>query len=426
MHSLRIREVFIMNPFQATTILIPKVESFHKWSVIACDQFTSQPEYWERVRENVKNEYSAFHLIFPEAYLSDSNENAESINLINRKMDQYIREDIWNAYENSYVYVERTLQSGQVRKGLVGVIDLEQYSYEKDAETPIRATEKTIVERIPPRKMIRQDALVELPHILLLCDDDDNLLIEPLEHFRDQLPLLYDFELMENGGRVAGWLIQGAMAKIVDDQFDRYVHRCTEKYKDLNKAPVMFAVGDGNHSLATAKACYEEWKENHPKSEWEDHPSRYALVELENLYDDVQQFEPIHRLITNLDVNHMMDKMKEEGIIAKEGYPIQWFSHNSQGILYLNQEKGHLPVAILENFWKEYFKNNEGVIDYIHGDQVLEELSRQENTIGFLMPVIEKNQLFSGIMKGGVYPRKTFSIGHAQDKRYYLEARKIK
>lgn len=415
-----------MNIFQSTTILIPNVESFEHWSVIACDQFTSQPEYWKQVRKSVGDAYSSLHLVFPEAELGSEDENAEKIKKINATMHHYLQQNIWKEYENAYIYVERTLQNGQIRKGLVGVINLEQYSYEKDAQTPIRATEKTIVERIPPRKKIRQDAPVELPHILLLCDDDEKMLIESLVKQKNDLPLLYDFELMEGGGHVAGWLLQGEVAKKIDAQLEAYAVKCTEKYKDLGKEPVMFAVGDGNHSLATAKACYEEWKANHTQEEWENHPSRYAMVELENLYDDVQQFEPIHRLITNINVGHMFQKMEEEGICAKDGYPLPWFSDQNQGILYLNKEKGHLPVAILEAFLKEYLKAYPGDIDYIHGDEALQELAKKPDTIGFLMPSIEKEQLFSGIIKGGVFPRKTFSIGHAQDKRYYLEARKIK
>lgn len=412
--------------FQPTTILIPKLDSFAKWSVIACDQYTSQPEYWERVREHVGDTYSSLHLVFPEAELGSESANEERIKKINKKMYEYLENHVWEEYENSYIYVERILQNGKIRKGLIGVIDLEQYSYDKDSQTPIRATEKTIIERIPPRKMIRKDAPVELPHILLLCDDDEKIVMEPLEQFKDQLPLVYDFDLMEDGGHITGWLLQGTMAEIVQKQFEKYYKRCIEKYKDLNKEPVMFAVGDGNHSLATAKACYEEYKQSHSQKEWECHPSRYAMVELENIYDDVQQFEPIHRVITNLDVDDMFEKMKEEKIITTEGYPIEWFSGDKESVIYVNKEKGHLPVAILEQFWKEYFKENPGNIDYIHGNPVLKELSQKENTIGFLMPAIEKNQLFSGIIKGGVYPRKTFSIGHAQDKRYYLEARKIK
>ena len=414
-----------MNPFQSTNVLIPNIDNFDKWSVIACDQYTSQPEYWERVREYVGDSYSALHLVFPEAELGTENENMEKIKKINEMMHVYLEKNVWKSYENSYIYVERTLQNGSIRKGLVGVIDLEQYSYEKDAKTPIRATEKTIVERIPPRKMIRQDAPVELPHVLLLCDDDERILMEPLAYKKEQLPKLYDFELMENGGRITGWLIQGEDAYEVNHQLQKYNEKCIQKAADLGTAPVMYAVGDGNHSLATAKTCYEEWKENHSREEWEQHPSRYAMVELENIYDDVQQFEPIHRLITNLNIPHMLEKMKAEDLIVQDGYPVRWFAGHCQGVIHINKEKGYLPVAILEEFWKSYFQQYPGIIDYIHGEQALEELSTKENTIGFLMPSIEKNELFSSISKGGVFPRKTFSIGHAQEKRYYLEARKI-
>lgn len=410
------------NIFLPADILIPQVESLEKWSVIACDQFTSQPEYWENIRDKVGSAYSSLHLLLPEAELERS--DADRIQDINDCMYQYLQEGVWTEYQNSYVYVERTLQSGLVRKGLLGMIDLEAYDYEKGSTTPIRATEKTIIERIPPRKQIRQNAPLELPHILLLCDDDQKMLIEPLEKWKEKLPLLYDFELMEHGGHIAGWLLQGAYAEQVSGWMQKYIEKVFEKYKDLHREPVVFAVGDGNHSLATAKACYEEWKQNHPKEEWSSHPSRYALVELENLYDDAQKFEPIHRLITEVDVEQMLMELKNTS--CKEGgFPIYWYSGEKSGIVYLDLKNAHLPVEVLERFLKEYLQIHKGKIDYIHGDRVLKRLAKQEETIGFLMPSVEKNALFSGIIRCGVFPRKTFSMGQAEDKRYYLEARQI-
>ena len=410
-----------MNIFQSTNILIPQVESMEKWAVIACDQYTSQPEYWERVRKYTEGNVSSLNLILPEAEMENANALIEKIN---QNMNTYMENGTFKEYKNSYVYVERTLVNGTIRKGVVGAVDLETYDYSNYSVAAIRATERTVAERIPPRMDIRRNASLELPHILMLCDDEKQMLIESLEQIKEQCPKLYDFDLMEDGGHIAGWLVEGENASMFDKKLDAYAMANAEKYQNEGRKPMVFAVGDGNHSLATAKACYEELKKNHPDTDLSNHPARYALVELENLHDESQQFEPIHRIVTNVDADALLDTMKET-ICAKDGYPIVCYIGQREETVYLNKSLGELPVAILQKFLDEYLEKNSGKIDYIHGDDVVKELAAKSDSVGFLLPNIEKNQFFKGIVMDGVLPRKTFSMGHAREKRYYLEARKI-
>ena len=404
-----------MRLFHATDVLVPKVDDMEKWSVIACDQFTSQPEYWERVRRYTEGEVSTINLILPEAEKDDVE---TKINKINRCMQEYIAEHTFETYENSYVYIERTLVNGMVRKGVIGVVDLETYDFREGSTSLIRATEKTVEERIPPRMNIRRNAPIELSHILLLCDDEQHVLIESLENIKSECQRIYDFDLMEGGGHLTGWLIQGKHASMFDERLRMYQDEQEKKY------PIIFAVGDGNHSLATAKACYEELKRQNSDKDLSDHPARYAMVELENIHDEAQQFEPIHRIVTDIDVQALLTSMKEN-ICAEEGYPIVCCTGNVEETLYLSAKLGQLPVAILQKFLDKYLAGMCEKIDYIHGEKVLRELARKTDTVGFILPNIEKGQFFMGIYKDGVLPRKTFSMGHANEKRYYLEARKI-
>lgn len=398
-------------------ILLPKQVTIDKWAVVACDQFTSQPEYWRRVRTFVGDEPSTIHLVFPEAELET--EGQSKIKEINENMRRYVLEGIFEEYKDSYIYVERTMKNGTIRKGVVGLIDLEEYSYEADAKTKIQATEKTVVERIPPRMEIRRDAELELPHVLLFCDDQEKQVIEPLESRKDYLKKMYDFDLMEDGGHIVGWLVDGEEAEAFALRFSDY------EAKMQNEKSLILAVGDGNHSLATAKACYEEYKEKNPELDWANHPARYALVELENIHDEAQVFEPIHRVVMNTDVSKLLSKLKED-IGSESGIAIKYCVGVQEETIYLRKDLGQLAIGILQNFLDEYLDSNEGIIDYIHGEDVVRELVKSDGTIGFLVPTIEKDQLFSGIINDGVLPRKTFSMGHAQEKRYYLECRKIK
>lgn len=412
-----------MQAFLPADILMPRVDSMEKWAVIACDQFSSQPAYWERVRETAGDAPSTINLILPEAELGTPQEAAHTA-LINETMAKYRKEGVFQTYARSFVYVERTLESGAIRKGLVGMVDLDAYDYSTGSTSAIRATEKTVVERIPPRMRVRKDAPIELPHILMLCDDHDKVLIEPIAAGKETLPKLYDFDLMEGGGHITGWLVQGKAVDDFEARLADYTAHVGEKYKGLPGVPMVFAVGDGNHSLATAKACYEELKKAHPGEDLSSHPARFALVELENIHDEAQVFEPIHRVITHTDPSAMLKAL--EDWCAPGGFPVEWYIGQDHGTVYLDKARSQLAVGVLQAFLDQYLADHPGEIDYIHGDADLKELAAQDGAIGFLLPAMEKSQLFRGVIADGILPRKTFSMGHAREKRYYLEGRAIK
>ena len=413
-----------MNAFLPADILMPKTDSMEKWSVIACDQFTSDQAYWERVRKNTEGAVSTINLILPEAELGTPMEEAHTAK-INQTMADYIANDVFTTYPNSLIYVERTLENGSIRIGLVGRVDLDAYDYTIGATSPIRATERTVPERIPPRQRVRRDAPIELPHILMLCDDHDKELIEPIGAKKDSLKKLYDFDLMEGGGHITGWLVEGKDVEAFNATLENYSKNVGKKYEGLKGVPMVFAVGDGNHSLATAKSCYEELKANHPGEDLSNHPARYALVELNNIHDPAQVFEPIHRVIFKTDAKKLLETLKAEAC-AEGGFPVKWYIGQESGEILLDRAKSELAVGVLQGFLDAYLKENAGEIDYIHDDDALIDLAKQENAIGFLLPAMEKSQLFRGVIADGILPRKTFSMGHSREKRYYLEGRKIK
>ncbi len=412
-----------MNAFLPADILFPQTADISKWAVIACDQFTSDPDYWEAVRKQAHGAPSTVNLILPEAELGTPQE-AEHTRQINENMARYLAQGVFKTYEKSYVYVERTLESGAIRRGLVGMVDLEAYDYNPGSTSAIRATERTVVERIPPRQRIRRNAPMELPHILMLCDDHDKVLIEPIAAKKDSLPKLYDFDLMLGGGHIAGWLVAGQDAAEFDRVLTEYSAHVGEKYQGLKGTPMVFAVGDGNHSLATAKSCYEELKAKHPGEDLSNHPARYALVELENIHDPAQVFEPIHRVVCRTDPARLLAAL-QDGWCAEGGYPVQWYTKDGSGTVYLDRAKSELAVGALQSFLDGYLKENPGDVDYIHDDDALIRLAQQDASIGFLLPAMEKSQLFRGVIADGVLPRKTFSMGHSREKRYYLEGRMI-
>ena len=404
--------------FEKAEILLPKIEDYRKWAVIACDQFTSQPEYWNDVRDMVNDAISSIHLILPEAQLSKNNDS--EIHDIHNTMDKYLENDIFNVYENSYIYVERKLKNGDIRKGVVGVIDLEEYDYKTNSTASIRATEKTVAKRLPPRIKIRANAKLELSHILLLCDDPKYQLIESIEKIKENLPILYDFELMQSGGHITGWLISADNATIFDAALELYMQETKKKYCARGEKPMYFAVGDGNHSLAAAKECYELQKSKFGSQI----KSRYALVELENLQDESLKFEPIHRLLKNVNTNDFLEKLKEI-CVEYSNHKIEYYTVDGHGTMYLDEKLGELSVGILQNFLDDYVKISNCILDYIHDDVTLKKLSLESNSVEILLSAIDKQKLFQAIIKDGVLPRKTFSMGHAEEKRYYIEARKI-
>ncbi len=412
-----------MNIFGKADILLPATAEMNRWAVIACDQFTSDAAYWRRVRQEAGESASTIHMILPEADLGSVDEGA-AIEKINATMERYLAEEVFVVYPQSYIYVERTLLNGTVRPGLVGAVDLEEYDYHPGSVSRVRATEKTVLERIPPRQRVRKDASIEFPHVLMLCDDDKKQLLEPIAALKNQLKKVYDFDLMEGGGRITGWLVDRENASAFDQRLQAYIASVPEKYADLNGAPVVLAVGDGNHSLATAKSCYETLKNENPGVDFSNHPARYALVELENIHDESQIFEPIHRILFHVNGEKLLQDM--QSVCAEDGFAVRYVMGEKEGTLYLDRSKGELAVAVLQEFLDRWMVDNSAQIDYIHGDDEVTQLAKQENAVGFLLPSMEKHQLFRGVISGGVLPRKTFSMGHAREKRYYLEGRKIK
>ena len=420
-------EKFSKLGFYPSDILLPKKDvDMSKWAVVACDQFTSEPEYWERVEKTVGDAPSTLRLILPEANLKAPNVD-EFIADINASMSKYLEEGIFETLKDSLIYIERGQSDGKIRHGLIGMVDLDQYDFTPGSGALIRATEGTVLDRIPPRARVRRNAPIELPHVMLLIDDPEKTVIEPLTAAADKMESVYDFDLMENGGHIKGYKLSAAQIDAVADALTGLTtdEAMKSKYGVSGVAPLLFAVGDGNHSLATAKSCYEELKKNNPGVDLSNHPARYALVELENIHDPAQVFEPIHRVIFKTEPKKLL-KALEDACGGTEGFPVKWYIGEESGTIVLDKSKGELAVGILQHFLDEYLKSNPGEIDYIHDDDALISFAKQENAIGFLLPAMEKSQLFRGVIADGVLPRKTFSMGHSREKRYYLEGRKIK
>ncbi|MEA5042733.1 MAG: DUF1015 domain-containing protein [Oscillibacter ruminantium] len=417
--------------FYPADILLPENADMSKWAVVACDQFTSQPEYWEAVEKNVGDAPSTLRLILPEAKLNDPDVE-QHIADINGAMKRYVDSGVFKTLPASLIYMERTQSDGKVRHGLVGMIDLDQYDYTPGSGALVRATEGTVLSRIPPRVKVRQDAPVELPHVMLLIDDPDGKVIEPLAGQSGSMEKLYDFELQQGGGHLTGWLLTEAQMDATADALEGLCApaQMEKKYGMKDAAPLLFAVGDGNHSLATAKTCYENRKKVTPQEQWASLPERYALVEVVNNHDDALKFEPIHRVLFGVDPEKVLAAFKAFYPSAHEGegtgHTIAYTYAGHKGFLTVPDPKVQLAVGTLQAFIDAYLKENPGEVDYIHGDEVTDELGAKPGNVGFKLPAMGKEQLFKTVMADGVLPRKTFSMGHAQDKRYYVEARAIK
>ena len=418
-------------PFRPADILLPENADLNKWSVVACDQYTSQPEYWARVAQYVGQEPSALHLILPESCL-DGPDVEQDIAEINLTMARYLKNGCFAEYPNSIFYVERKLDCGRIRRGLIGMVDLEQYDYEPGSPAPIRATEGTVLSRIPPRVAVRKNAPVELPHIMLLADDPQRTVIEPLAAGTGEMQPVYDFDLMERGGHISGW-------KLNAEQMDHVARTLTAladpavfnaRYHTENLPVLLFAVGDGNHSLATAKESYERQKKLTAPEHWADIPARFALVELVNLHDESLEFEPIHRVVFDVEPEQLLSALVAAYPGAHygpgEGHVLEYVYSGGEGCVTVPDPCAQLPVGTLQAFLDDYLKKSGGRIDYIHGDDVTRKLASQPGSIGFLLPAMGKDELFPTVIHDGVLPRKTFSMGEAHDKRFYLEARKIR
>ncbi len=412
-------------------ILLPdfNVVDGQKWATVACDQFTSEPEYWEKTAQVVGDSPSTLNVILPEVYLDQSKAR---IPIINETMTSYVN-NILVEHKDSMIYIERVQSDGSVRHGILGVVDLEEYDYKKNSSSPIRATEGTVLERIPPRVAVRCEAEIELPHVMLLIDDEKKTVIEPCLAKKESYKLAYDFDLMQGGGHVCGRFmtaeaierINGAIAKLADCSV------LTKKYGEkCNTAkPLVFAVGDGNHSLASAKATYVQLKITLGE-EALSHPSRYALVEVVNLHSEALKFEPIYRVMFDVNTEFVLHKLCEFAHHQKGGYPaqrIEYHSLSGSDEIYIKSPECQLTVGTLQKFIDSFVAEYPRTkVDYIHGETSLKTLARKKNAIGFLFNGMEKNELFKTVLFEGSLPRKTFSMGHAEDKRYYIESRKIK
>ena len=395
-----------------------------KWAVIACDQFTSEPKYWEECDRTVGKAPSALRLIFPEVWLSA--DNAERIRTVNETMRAYDGTVLRPLPAPCYLYVERTQPDGRVRRGLVGMIDLEDYDFSPDSGSPVRATEGTVLSRIPPRVEIRRDALYELPHIMLLCDDKDESLLSPYAAQKDELLPLYDTDLMLGGGHLRGWVVPAEE----QTRLEARLHMLTADTDRGSGAPIVLAVGDGNHSLATAKTIYEEMKRNDPEKA-KTSPARYALVEVVSLHSPALDFAPIYRLVTGCDPAAVAADFAAWGEnMAKApenaAFPRQSFRLCSGGREHtVTFSHGTHPLAV--GSVQAYLDARPGLaVDYIHDEASLLGLSEADGALGFLFDGMTKGELFPAVEAGGPLPRKTFSMGHAKDKRYYMEARKIR
>lgn len=397
------------NHFCSADLLIPE-NDFDTWAVIACDQHTSDISYWQNVRRIVGSKPSTLHMIIPEAELHSSDEKTAKTVCAN--MEDYLSSDLLKTYKDSYVYLERTLADGSVRQGIVGVVDLDTYDYDPKPDTRIFATEQTVLQRVPPRVAVRKLAQMELSHVVMFCDDNELRLIEPVGNKKDTLTKLYDFDLMADGGHLTGWLVQGEVAHAFSEAVEKY------------EAEKAYLVGDGNHSLVTAKLCYEAFKECHPTSEWANTPARYAMVELENIHSSAMKFEPIYRLVTCDYPEKLIADLQQ--LEVDSGAEVTWITENGEGTVHIAVPEGDLPIESLQMFLDQWVQDNNAQIDYIHGEDTTRELAAKAGNVGLLVPELGKEILFPYVLSGRVMPRKTFSIGHACEKRYYLEGRKIK
>lgn len=430
-------------PIRLPKLLMPREGiDLSKWAVIACDQYTSQPDYWNNADSIVGDAPSTLRLTLPEVYLEQPDVKERTAK-IQDAMLRYQQDGTLTEYEPGMMLVERTTKSG-TRRGVVLSFDLEAYDYQAGSQSLIRPTEKTVVERIPPRLAVREGASLELPHIMLLIDDPDRKVIEPLFADKDAFHKAYDTDLMLDGGHLSGWFVpEGKETAALIERLNGLADPETfnKKYGLTGEHAVLpYAVGDGNHSMATAKANWERIKQDLSEEERQDHPARFVLAEVVNIHDDSLEIEGIHRVLFHIHPREVFqaadDFFRLHGGMAYCGDPksapstnVQSFPcmfHGEQVTLCIVDSPWALPVATLQNFLDDFLeKNPKSHIDYIHGADVVRELSQDARNMGFLLPDPAKEDLFRGVILDGVLPRKTFSMGEAQEKRYYMEARKI-
>lgn len=419
------------------TILLPNSQvNLERWAVVACDQFTSEPHYWSEVEEFVHNEPSTLNLIFPEVYLEQEG-TKERIASIHTAMKSYLEQNLFTSYQNSMFLIKRDSLCNRRRWGLLLALDLEKYDYSAGSHSLIRATEETIVSRIPPRELIREKSQLELPHILILINDPNKMVIEPLISTLEKFEKLYSTPLMKDGGFVEAYHIHST------EDLTQITEAFEKLYGDLTPTDrLLFAMGDGNHSLATAKSWWEKIKPTLTEKEREEHPARFALVEIENIYDEGLEFEPIHRLLFDTSVDQFFQHLKQyaSSYETKEVNTIEELEtllHNGDGkqrFGYVNNNKitlvtlkgvtTSITAETVQHVIDDLEKNGSKV-DYVHGVEVVMSVGKEKSNIALILPPVFKHTFFDDIRALGTFPRKTFSIGQAQEKRYYLEARKI-
>ena len=418
--------------------MLPKEGTdYFKWAVVACDQYTSEPEYWDKVEEIVGDSPSALRLMLPELYL-DGPDEADRIKAVRAAMDKYLADGTLRKMEPGCMLIKRTAE-GRTRMGLVIATDLEAYDFNKGSTSLTRATEGTVVERIPPRLRIRGDAPIEMPHIIILIDDPGKTVIEPLV---DQpREVIYDTDLMMNGGHITGSFIKEENLAGMQEALSALYDEAEKKYGAGN---VIFqAMGDGNHSLATAKTAWENIKKTLTPEEIENHPARYALCEIENIHDEGIVFEPIHRVIfakegqSGMDmVNKVVSLLNEsngkayladaDAEVPAGAFQIPYITGAQRGKIVVEDPSNKLEVGCLQHVLDIMVKENkECDIDYIHGTDAVEKLSARDGNAGFMLPAMDKFMLFPAVAADGALPRKTFSMGEANEKRYYIETRYI-
>ncbi len=416
--------------FGAAEILLPNFDEIDgtKWSVVACDQYTSEPDYWKAAEATVGDAPSTLRLMLPELYLGESESR---IPAIHRAMEEAIARHLV-AHPNAMLCLIRTQSDGSTRCGIVGAVDLEDYDYHRGSQSLIRATEGTVLERIPPRVAVRRGAPLELPHVMLLIDDPARTVIEPAVEICRQGAPAYDFDLMLGGGHVTGYWMDGSLQEKTTDALQGLITKeaMAARYGDGSLSPLLFAVGDGNHSLASAKAAYEEIKAAIGEEAARRHPARYALAEVVNLHDNGLQFEPIYRVVFGADPEALLQEWKQEAeSLQGEAEPqeVLCVIGESETRVQIAHPEQQLAVGTLQRFLDAYLSRHpEASVDYIHGEDSLRRLAAEEGAIGFLFEGMRKDELFRTVLYDGALPRKTFSMGHAPDKRYYLECRKIK
>ncbi len=420
--------------FSPADILLPQEGiDMERWAVVACDQYTSQKEYWEEADRIVGDAPSTLRMILPECYLEESGKE-ERIKDVEKSMKSYLETGVFRTFPDSYILVKRDTETG-TRYGLVGKLDLEEYDYSADSVSLIRATEGTILSRIPPRKEIRKNALLELPHIMVLISDSRRSVIEPLAARRETLRKVYDSPLMLGGGQITGYLVESEQDKDAIRNALSGIHATLDP-----KNPLLFAMGDGNHSLASAKSCWEDIKKGLSEKEQENHPARFALVEIENIFDPGLQFEPIHRAFFSISLTAFEEILSHHAgnIIKKEAKSLddgirtinntpRSFLLAYEGRCYTYSLEGtarEMPAWTIQGVIDEMLEEKKGEVDYIHGTDTVIALAGK-SAIGIILPDISKETFFQSILRDKAFPRKTFSIGHANEKRYYVEARMI-